>query len=69
MSASIAADSALLTYAEAGQRVGKGVAFIRARVQSGELVGTDLGYNCKRIAEHDLQRFLNNSRTLDHRRK
>jgi excisionase family DNA binding protein len=65
----IAAEARLLTYEEAGQRLGKGKDYIRERVKAGSLIGTDLGYNCKRISELDLQKFIQESRTTDRRRR
>lgn len=61
----------LLTYAQAAALIGPGIGvkFIRARVQSGDLRGTDLGYRTKRIAPLDLQRYLDASKTLERRRK
>lgn len=65
----IAADAPLLNYAEAGKRVGKGVRFIRNAVANGRLVGTDLGYNCKRISVLDLEKFIENSKTRERARR
>lgn len=64
----IAAEAKLLTYAQAGERVGKGVRFIRERIREGRLIGTELGYNAKRVSELDLAKFIENSRTLERRR-
>lgn len=61
----IAADSKLLTYAEAGAKLRRGVRFIREAIRRGDLLGTDLGYNCKRVSELDLLTFIKRSKTTD----
>ena len=65
----IAAEARLLTYAEAGQRIGRSKDYIRERIKDGSLVGTDLGYNTKRVSELDLHKFIHASRTTDMRNR
>ena len=71
----IAADQKLFTYEEAGKRIpkasGKGhmsAKYIAARVREGKLISTNLGCHCKRIAELDLLKFLEQSRDLSRRK-
>lgn len=61
----IAADAKLLTYKEAGARLGRGIRFIREAIRRGDLLGTDLGYHTKRVSELDLLKFIERSKTVE----
>jgi excisionase family DNA binding protein len=65
----IAAGSPLLTYEQAGDRLGVGVRFIRNAIAEGRLVGTDLGPRAKRVSVFDLEKFVQECRTLETRGK
>lgn len=58
----IAADQKLLTYEEAGARIGRSKWFIADRVADGQLKATVFGYRTKRIAEMDLLRYIESCR-------
>lgn len=62
----IAADAKLLTYAEAGARLGgRGIKFIREAIRRGDLLGTDLGPHTKRVSELDLLRYIDRCKTTE----
>ena len=59
------ATAALLTYAEAGARLGRKKGFIREAIRRGDLLGTDLGHNCKRVSELDLLTYIERHKTTE----
>jgi hypothetical protein len=48
----------LLTYAEAGARIGRSAKYISRRVAKREIAVVNLGYNTKRISELAMLHFI-----------
>lgn len=61
----IAAESKLLTYAQAGERIGRGVKFIRNAIRRGDLVGIEFGHTSKFVSEYDLLAYIDAHRTVE----